>query len=150
MVAVSEPVNPGGQASYGAVILVNGVVDWESSGQIEVGPGEVTSNNVAEYTGFITVAQQLLLHYPLASTFIIRGDSNLVVQQLQGRWKIRGGHYVPYHYRAQVLWNALRAQCRAVTLEWIPRDQNGLADQLSKDVLRRAGVMFRLQPEEPG
>lgn len=31
---------------------------------------------------------------------------------------------------------------------WIPRELNGIADELSKAELKKAGVEFRIQPEE--
>jgi ribonuclease HI len=50
-----EPVNPGGTASYGAVIIEDDETIWECS---EVyGQGKLMSNNVAEYAGFIAVLE---------------------------------------------------------------------------------------------
>jgi len=146
-----EPVNPGGTASYGAIVLVNGVKIWEDAELVSAPPGGKTSNNVAEYSGFIAVVRFLLLGYPSEcernEPAIIRGDSKLVIMQVQGLWRVNGGHYLPFYREAKKLWKRLKKQQPNITLEWIPRERNGLADELSKCLVKKAGVTFRLQPE---
>jgi ribonuclease HI len=136
---VCEPVNPGGHAAFGAAVVVDGMTVLATGGY--VGNGALMSNNCAEYSGFIAAAEECMKH---AGVVIIRGDSKLVVNQLQGLWKVNGGLYMPYYQRAIVLWSQLKIRTR---LEWIPRDQNEVCDDLSKQVLRDRGVQFRIQPE---
>ncbi len=148
-----EPVNPGGTASYGAIVLVNGFKVWDDSALVGAPKGGKTSNNVAEYSGFIAVAEFLLGHGVIrtyqsdAHRVIIRGDSKLVVQQVQGLWKVKGGYYIPFYRRAKKAWKLLKQFYPGIELEWIPREQNGLADELSKCLIKKAGIKFRLQPE---
>jgi hypothetical protein len=68
----------------------------------------------------------------------------LVIEQMSGRWRILKGAYVPLALRAKQL---LMAFSPKPTLLWIPRDQNGIADELSKAKLKKAGVEFRIQRE---
>jgi ribonuclease HI len=139
-----EPVNPGGHASYGAVVLINGERVFEKSGY--VGHGPQCSNNVAEYSGCISVLQYLIDREDFNQRnqlVTIRGDSKLVVMQLTKRWRVKRGLYVPFYYQAASLF----AQFGVARLEWIPRDQNSIADELSKRVLKERHVEFRLQKE---
>jgi probable phosphoglycerate mutase len=128
------------------VILDADLVMWESAAQVIMEPGGVTSNNVAEYSGFIAVATKLRELYP-GRRCIIRGDSKLVVEQVHGRWQVHAGHYVPYYHQAVLAWRELKKVSPKTRLVWIPREQNGLADKLSKQILLDAGVTFRIQPE---
>jgi len=102
--------------------------------------GGKMSNNVAEYSAFIAAATECL-KYPGIVT--IRGDSKLVVEQLNGRWKVNGGLYTPFYERARVLWGNLKNRAE---LAWIPRDQNDICDVLSKKVLLDMGIKFKIQP----
>ena len=142
---LSEPVNPGGTAAYGILIKVDGAVVYSEGHLVVKGPD--ASNNVAEYAGFCAAVDWILTANLLGVT-IIRGDSKLVIEQLSGRWKVNGGRYLPYYYKAVHLLRILKERTENnVSLEWIRRDKNGECDELSKDVLRRMGITFRLQPE---
>lgn len=139
---VCEPINPGGHCAYGTYIQQNGKVLLSESGYI--GRNKNTSNNVAEYAGFIRALEFLKEKGLNKQPIYARGDSNLVVQQVQYKWRIRSGHYVPYAMKAR----ALISDFPNIRVEWIPREENGKADVLSKQVLKNMGVRFRIQPEE--
>lgn len=147
-----EPVNPGGTAGFGAVILHGEERVFEKSGMVEASP--TTSNNVAEYLAVQAILDWLLVNGAAAAN--VFGDSRLVVCQLWGwppgsrKWMIHGvddsrprGRYAPLAANAR---ETLRALPR-VRGYWIPREENGIADDLSKAELRKAGVEFRIQPE---
>ena len=138
---VCEPVNPGGHCAYGTHIERDGEVLLSESGYIGHNPN--TSNNVAEYSGFIRALEFLKERGLHREPIHARGDSNLVVQQVQHKWKIHAGFYVPLAERARVLIEDFPR----IRVEWIPREQNGKADMLSKQVLLERGVIFRIQPE---
>ncbi len=140
-----EPVNPGGTAAYGAVIFVNGRRRWETSKVFKPKPGreKETSNNVAEYLGFIAILDYLISQQLTKVPIVVSGDSRLVVEQMFGRWRIKRGLYVPHAHRAK----RLLKQFPNIVGRWIPRDENDIADELSKRELKRAGVQFKLQPE---
>jgi len=61
-----------------------------------------------------------------------------------GTWKINLGYYVSI----ATVCKAMIKQFPYLTGKWIPREKNFLADELSKAVLRNAGVEFRIQPEK--
>jgi ribonuclease HI len=146
-----EPVNPGGFASYGAVIFVNDRRVWECSRLFKPAPGceKETSNNVAEYSGFISILEYLLKNKLHKEKITIYGDSRLVLCQMLMddptwgvRWKIKGGFYVPLAFKAKKLLNKFSN----ISGAWIPREENSIADELSKAELIKAGVQFKIQP----
>lgn len=139
-----EPTNPGGVAAYGAIIFRDGQRIWEDS-QIffpKKGREKETSNNVAEYSGFKAVLNYLLASGLYLEAIEIFGDSNLVIQQMFGRWKIKSGYYVPVALACR----KLLSQFPKIKGYWIPREQNSIADELSKARLVKVGVKFRIQP----
>lgn len=121
--------NPG-PASY-AVILrgPDGAVRFESGKYI----GRVT-NNVAEYYGLITA-----LDYAAAqgiSRLLVRSDSELLVRQMQGRYKVKSPDLRPLYERARKL-----AQGFAYfAIEHVPREQNREADELANVALDRTSA----------
>jgi ribonuclease HI len=143
----TEPINPGGHASWGALIKIDGETVWQASAY--VGHGPTMSNNVAEYSGAIACMRQILGLDPYgklkSSNLVItlRGDSMLVIKQLSGEWRVKRGLYVPYYQQAV----RLRAQLPQMRLEWIPRNLNAEADLLSKRELSDRRIEFRLQKE---
>jgi ribonuclease HI len=137
---VAEPVNPGGHGAWGGVVRVDGVTVFEKGGYI--GHGKHISNNVSEYSAFIAVATEILKHPGVA---IIRGDSKLVINQINGTWNVNGGLYLPFYEKARTLWAKLKHRAQ---LTWVPRDENDVCDYLSKKELHDRGVKFRIQPEK--
>jgi ribonuclease HI len=146
-----EPVNPGGYASFGAVIFIDGVKVWELSKLFvpQKGRESETSNNVAEYSGFIAILEYLLENKLNNEEIQIYGDSMLVLCQMlmddpkwHKRWEIKDGFYVPLALKAK----KLLEQFPKIKGEWIPREKNSIADELSKAELIKAGITFRIQP----
>jgi len=135
-----EPTNPGGTASYGSIVYRHGTEIWRHS-QIynPPVPGE-TSNNIAEYLGLISVLEFLKSHELDNDLTMISGDSKLVIEQMSGRWQIRGGLYVPFAGKAKYL---LTNFLVPPTLRWIPREKNTVADELSKAHLLENGIKIR-------
>ena len=136
---VCEPCNPGGHAAWGAMVHVDGVEVYRQGAYCGVGPK--MSNNVAEYSG-AAAALAMAATYP--GPIILRGDSKLVIMQLQGKWRVNGGLYHPFYLEAKKIYGSLRDRIR---LQWVPREQNDICDVLSKQVLHDKGVKFRIQPE---
>jgi ribonuclease HI len=124
-----EPVNPGGTASFGVVIKgEDGTVLLRDHGV--VGKGKAMSNNVAEYAGVLHVLKYLSSRPPRRVT--IHGDSNLVINQLNGRWRIKKGLYLSIAIETKDLLAHLREHGWQINLHWIPRDQNEECDALSR------------------
>lgn len=57
-------------------------------------------------------------------------------------WQIKKGHYVTLAREAKDILYTLGH----VFGKWVPRDENSIADKLSKAELIKAGVEFRIQP----
>jgi len=91
--------------------------------------GGVATNNVAEYRGVIAGLNEAFKLYPGASV-LVRMDSKLVVEQMQGNWKIK-------HPDMQVL--AIEVQKliagKNVRWQWIPREENSRADALANEAM---------------
>ena len=85
------------------------------------GIGKATSNE-AEYNAAIEAVQFGNAGWP-SERKLLRGDSKLVIEQAQGRFKIRAKNLKPLaeKFKAEL---SKGEWC----LEWIPREHNGLAD----------------------
>lgn len=115
--------NPG-PASLGAVLVSNG----EEIARISKPLGTRT-NNYAEYSAVIA-GLEYVIEKGLGPDLLVRMDSKLVVEQLSGRWQIKHPELRELAKAAQTLLRQLNA-----TLEWIPREQNFLADEAANQAL---------------
>ena len=137
-----EPRNPGGTAGYGAIIYRGDKEVWRHAGMLPASP--TNSNNVAEYLALNAALDWFLTNGLTDGPILIKGDSQLVINQCSGKWRIKGGLYAEYARAAC----AKLTSFRSIRLEWVNRKENALADELSKSHLRRAGIKFRIQPED--
>jgi ribonuclease HI len=127
-----EPVNPGKTATFGVVVRDGtGVVLLKENGL--VGKGTAMSNNVAEHAGVLHVLKYLATRPPGQAT--IHGDSILVINQLNGKWRLRKGLYLSTAQEARALLAQLHSCGWEIDFRWIPRAQNEECDALSKNVL---------------
>jgi len=88
------------------------------------------SNNVAEYRALCLGLEWLIENGYQGNPVQVFGDSMLVINQMNGTWKARGGRYYSDYLRAV----ELREQFDQVTFTWVRREQNQIADDLSKKV----------------
>jgi ribonuclease HI len=122
------PKNPGGVATFGYVIYSDGKKLNEGCGFVGAGMlGDDVSNNVAEYHALIRGLEHLL-SIGYGGEVEIRGDSQLVINQLSGKYAVRARRLVALHRRAEDL---LKRFSKA-TLKWVPREENEEADRLSR------------------
>jgi ribonuclease HI len=90
----------------------------------------ITTNNVAEYKALITALQKAI---KLKGTQVeIRADSELMIRQLNGRYKIKSVGLRPLYLEAA----KLLAQFETVSLKHIPRELNAAADKLANDAVK--------------
>jgi ribonuclease HI len=116
--------NPG-HASYGyAVLDPAGTVLHTGCGYIGIG-----TNNVAEYTA-LREALKFVLERGISSVEI-RSDSELLVKQLKGEYKVRAPHLALLHEECR---NLLR-RLGWYEIKHVPRAKNKLADQLANEAL---------------
>jgi ribonuclease HI len=117
--------NPGGLCSYGFVVWRDERKLTEGSG-VAAPPGLSATSNVAEYFGCIR-ALEWLRYERSGESIVLRGDSQLVLRQLQGRYKVRSPLLAPLYWRARELLGELPN----LSLEWVPRERNADADRLA-------------------
>jgi ribonuclease HI len=137
------PVNPGGTATSGAIVKDKEGTVLLEEGRL-VGKGEEMSNNLAEYAAVIRVFNYILSRSP--GHVIVHGDSKLVINQLNGKWRVHKGLYRSVAFEAQQMLGHLRNMGWQVDLQWIPRVRNEECDALSKRPVEDVGVLPELQP----
>jgi ribonuclease HI len=121
--------NPG-PASYGVVFRdPEGKIVLELAKNI----GRET-NNVAEYFALLAALDYALTHSIAALR--IRSDSELLVRQMQGRYKVKSPDLKPLHERAA----KLTRQLQYFAIEHVRRELNSDADALANVALDSAGV----------
>ena len=126
-----KPKNPGGVATYGYVIYKDG--EKVKSGCGVVGSGAGMTNNVAEYSA-LKHAMEWVSRNSVKDEIVIKGDSQLVIHQMNGTWQIKSAtskKFVP-----EIQWMLEGRKTRFV---WIPREQNAEADQLSNVAYSQSG-----------
>ncbi len=90
----------------------------------------ITTNNVAEYKALIAALQQAK---KMGGTQLeIRADSELMIRQLNGRYKIKSAGLKPLYIEV----TQLLTQFETVSLKHIPRELNAEADRLANDAVR--------------
>lgn len=91
----------------------------------------VQTNNVAEYTALLLALQQA--KELEAERVHCRLDSELIVKQMNGEYKVKNEHLAKLFVQ---IWN-LRQQFVDVTFEHVRREKNKVADQLANDAMDR-------------
>lgn len=121
--------NPG-PAAYAVVLR-----DADGKMVLELGKkiGRET-NNVAEYYALLAALDYAASHGIHALR--IRSDSELLVRQMQGRYKVKSPDLKPLHERAL----KLVRQLRYFAIEHVPREMNRDADALANVALDSGGV----------
>jgi len=118
-----RPKNPGGVATYGYVIYHDG--KKVKSGCGVVGSGAGMTNNVAEYSA-LNHAAEWVSRNDTKDEIIIKGDSQLVIHQMNGTWQIKSETSKKFVPEIRRLLEGRRAR-----FVWIPREKNEEADQLT-------------------
>jgi ribonuclease HI len=116
--------NPGPAASGAVLFDEHGAVLREVGTYLGV-----ATNNVAEWTGLLTGLEAAI---DLGVTELhVRLDSELVVKQISGAYRVKHEGLIPLHAKAKVL---LRQFART-DVRHVPRKQNAEADALVNRVL---------------
>jgi len=118
--------NPGGVATYGFLIKRDGKKIDEGHGLAGTPKTPQATNNVAEYTGLIKALEWLVAH-KIKDEIVVRGDSDLVIKQVNGEYKVKSALLAPLHGQVRELAEDLPK----ARFEWIPRDRNADADRLT-------------------
>ncbi len=127
--------NPNGAASCGCYIR-DGDKTLLREGTF-IGSGDGMSSNLAEYRGLIRALEFLRQVGCLDRQIVIRSDSKLVIQQMLGKWKIKGGLYAEVARWAQ----EIATEFENLTFEWVRREENEICDSLAEDALSATNVI---------
>jgi ribonuclease HI len=112
--------NPG-PAGYGVRIETEDGTLVEEFGEA-IG---VATNNVAEYRGLLAALEWARAHGH--SNLHVRSDSQLLVQQMLGNYKVKNAGLQPLHARARLMAHDIGR----VTFEHVRREANAHADRLA-------------------
>jgi len=114
--------NPG-PAAIGAVVIDPSTDPPTTLATVSETIG-VATNNVAEYRALIAGLEAAAVFEP--RTVEVRADSQLLVYQLQGRYRVKHPNMKPLYDTAR----RLLSRYDAVTLVHVPRAENTVADAL--------------------
>jgi len=89
----------------------------------------MASNNVAEYRAAIYALERALELGARSATLLL--DSELVVRQLRGEYRVREPHLKTLHQKAQEVLNRFSQY----SILYIPREENRRADQLANEAI---------------
>lgn len=117
---------------YGWTLQREGIEADKGHGAVDLLNEEQTTN-VAEYGGLVHGLMGTVNWIKKFDVLVVYGDSQLVIRQMKGEYRIKKVHLMPYADKAKGIINDLREVVGAsVFLEWIRREGNGRADELSK------------------
>jgi len=105
----------------GALLRYKGEIRAQVSESAGIG-----TSNTAEWKALIALLEVAIEHQ--ANDLTVFGDSQLVIKQIEGKYRVKKEHLKPLHQRA----SRLLSQLPKVRFSWIPRERNTLADALSK------------------
>jgi ribonuclease HI len=95
------------------------------------------TNNFAEYEAVISAFDELLARVPESkrkeTTVIVKLDSQLVVRQMLGEYKVKHANLKPQHVRLK----ERAAAFGSVTFMHVYREENGDADALANEAMDR-------------
>lgn len=84
-----------------------------------------TTNNIAEYAGLLAALSWAVRSPP--GRLVVHSDSELLVKQIRGQYRVKAPHLVPLFTEAR----RLIRQLPKVELSHVPRGQNSAADGLA-------------------
>jgi ribonuclease HI len=133
-----QPYNPGGIACYAFIIKKQQEDPQTIHSEYGLAAEPFTdyaTNNVAEYTGIIKALEWLLQqhtselnnNHTATESIIIKGDSQLVIYQIKGRYKVKAIKIIPLYQKVM----SLISKFNDIHFEWIPREKNSEADKLT-------------------
>src|ERR1700719_2155422 len=132
--------NPG-PAAYGVVIRRPDGARHESLGKY-IGR---TTNNVAEYYALIAALDYAAAHG--IKRLRVQSDSQLIVNQIKGLYKVKHPDLRPLHERAK----KMAAGLEAFAIQYVPREQNREADAAANAALdNTSGVRSAYASEQSG
>jgi ribonuclease HI len=91
------------------------------------------SNNQAEYQGLIDGLDYMYDNGISCCDLFIRGDSEIIINQMIGRYNVNSPNIIPYYNEAR---NSLESiNCNSYNFRHIRRNENWEADSLANDAI---------------
>jgi ribonuclease HI len=118
--------NPG-EAAYAYVISRDGHDDIEDADRL----GRMT-NNQAEYTALVRALEHVLEELGDRYSVVVHSDSELMVKQINGEYKVKNAELRPLYEEARSLTDRFKG---GVELVHVRRGQNTRADALCNEAL---------------
>ncbi|MFN7105775.1 MAG: reverse transcriptase-like protein [Pyrobaculum sp.] len=126
---------PDGVGTYGLVVTREGK-ELYGEGGIACAKEPYCTNNYTEYIALVKALEKALELE--ASCVYIYGDSQLVVRQIAGLYKVKAPHLKPLYDKAiELLQNFQHYE-----VTWVPREKNR-ADRYTKEAYRRLAKFSR-------
>ncbi len=130
-----QPINPGGIACYAFLVRgVDGRLLHSDFGVVGEPMSPLATNNVAEYTALIRALEWLDENGYTSRRIKVKGDSRLVVKQMNGEFKVKSKSIIPLFQKAA----QLRKKFKDISITWVPRELNSEADKLSERAYNNA------------
>lgn len=143
---LTEPINPNGYGCCAFVVFVGDVSGRRGAKRPDplhavhaciARPGENVTNNICEYRAVRGALRWLIenRHKQLkdCTEIEIRTDSQLVVNQVNGRWNVNAQHLRVFRDDCAQMLRQIGAR-----LVWVPRDENDVADALTRIAYQKA------------
>ena len=89
----------------------------------------IATNNIAEYTALLALLEHARRLRP--ASLIVRSDSQLLIRQMEGRYRVRDAGLRILHAAAR----GLLVDIPKIRLEHVPREQNKEADALANQAM---------------
>jgi len=122
--------NPG-PAGYGVRIEAD---DGSVLAELKEAIGRST-NNIAEYRGLLAALEWAVAHG--YRQLLVRSDSELLVKQMRGDYRVKNSGLQPLYLRAR----ALTTELERVDFEHVRREQNKDADRLANLAMDEAAAV---------
>lgn len=132
---------PAGRNTGGGVVVLVG----SEYRVLEATYGEEGTSNVAEwlamFRGLVVVRKLVKAEFKEpGATIVVRTDSMLVVKQMNREWIVQDRLLAHYFRGCCEVEAALKNAGHHVTIKWVPREENDVADALSKIGRRTPGA----------
>jgi ribonuclease HI len=129
-----QPINPGGIPCYAFIVKRDGKTIYSDYGIAGEPFSGDSTNNVAEYTALVKALEWLLANNLGSSRVEMMSDSQLIVHQLTGEYKVKAKRMLALY--KQVL--KLMSTFQEIQIKWVPREKNREADRLTNKAYNKA------------
>ncbi|WP_248484665.1 ribonuclease HI family protein [Tepidibacter aestuarii] len=102
------------------------------------------TNNTAEYKALIECMKDLIGLGLIKEEINVYGDSDLIIKQVTGQWKCKKEHLIPLRDEAV----SLMSKFANLNIKWVRRNENAMADKLSKDGLSKKDIKIDTVPNK--